>query len=170
MPVFGWDNVARCRNWYCYSRFLNNVSFEDSVFHKPTLVRVNDNRYTHKWVHGEYLDGEVCVCISGGVTTQYSIAEEYRAGMPALIFYNYGIIPKTEVTCTRKQTSNLDYYPAGVKDGGRSVGRACQRGQRAPSGLRRPKWKLWMNGAKEELGLPLRFRRKGAPRATDRKH
>ena len=68
------------------------------MFHKPTLVRVNDNRYTHKWVHGEYLDGEVCVCVSGGATMQYSI---------------------TEVTCTRKQTSNLDYYPAGVKDGGK---------------------------------------------------
>lgn len=56
------------------------VSFEDSVFHKPTLVRVNDNRYTHKWVHGEYLDGEVCVCISGGVTTpsEMEALDEWR--------------------------------------------------------------------------------------------
>lgn len=58
------------------------VAFEDSVFHKPALVRVNERSHTHEWIRGEHLDGEVCVCISGGVAMQYTFAEQYRAGLP----------------------------------------------------------------------------------------
>lgn len=61
------------------------VAFEDSVFNKPTLIRVNDNKlskHTHEWVRGEFLDGEVCVVIGGSTNIKYSLADEYRGGLP----------------------------------------------------------------------------------------
>ena len=87
-----------------------HVAFEDSVFDKPTLVRVKDDnniiRHTHEWVRGDFLESEVCVVIEGGTNYQFSIAEEFRGGLPTrytirdnkLFFWKDDSYPLTEET------------------------------------------------------------------------